>query len=117
MSTNVGSLISTLSPQGRGQGEGWGTRVAIIDLSKPARPREITYATLDARCDAIAAGLAARGLGRGDRVGILALNRTEYIEALYGTMRAGAIPVPLSCTTSVVRKRILRNGLSRFERC
>jgi acyl-CoA synthetase (AMP-forming)/AMP-acid ligase II len=94
MPLNVGSTLgSTLSPQGRGQGEG---RVAIIDLSKPAHPREVTYEALDARCDAVAAGLAARGLGRADRVGILALNRTEYIEALYGTMRAGAIPVPLN---------------------
>ena len=90
MTTNVGS---SLSPRGRGHGEG---QVAIVDLSRPDTPREITYATLDASCDAVAAGLAARGLGRGDRVGILALNRTEYIEALYGTMRAGAIPVPLN---------------------
>ena len=113
MSVNVGSLVGlaphptlsptgrgtsspTLSPQGRGWGEGWPTRTAIVDLSKPDTPREITYATLDARCDAVAAGLTARGLTRGDRVGILALNRTEYIEALYGTMRAGAIPVPLN---------------------
>ncbi len=93
MPLNVGS---TLSPQERGQGEGWGTRVAIFDLSKPDAPREVSYAKLDAACDAVAAGLAARGLGRGDRVGIAALNRTEYIEALYGTMRAGAIPVPLN---------------------
>ncbi|HKQ60139.1 MAG TPA: AMP-binding protein, partial [Candidatus Polarisedimenticolaceae bacterium] len=89
MSFNVGS---TLSPNGRGQGEGR-SHIAIVDLSRPATPREVTYAQLDASCDAVAAGLAARGLGRGDRVGILALNRTEYIEALYGTMRAGAIPV------------------------
>jgi acyl-CoA synthetase (AMP-forming)/AMP-acid ligase II len=88
--TNVGS---TLSPRGRGQEEG---QVAIVDLSRPGEPREITYAALDAGCDAVAAGLAGRGLGPGDRVGILALNRTEYIEALYGTMRAGAIPVPLN---------------------
>ena len=90
MITNVGS---TLSPRGRGQEEG---QVAIVDLSRPGEPREITYAALDAGCDAVAAGLAARGIGPGDRVGILALNRTEYIEALYGTMRAGAIPVPLN---------------------
>ena len=90
MITNVGS---TLSPRGRGQEEG---QVAIVDLSRPGEPREITYAALDAGCDAVAAGLAGRGLGPGDRVGILALNRTEYIEALYGTMRAGAIPVPLN---------------------
>ena len=90
MITNVGS---TLSPRGRGQEEG---QVAIVDLSRPGEPREITYGALDAGCDAVAAGLTARGLGAGDRVGILALNRTEYIEALYGTMRAGAIPVPLN---------------------
>ena len=90
MITNVGS---TLSPRGRGQEEG---QVAIVDLSRPGEPREITYAALDAGCDAVAAGLAGRGLGPGDRVGILALNRTEYIEALYGTVRAGAIPVPLN---------------------
>jgi long-chain acyl-CoA synthetase len=91
-----GNPSLTLSPQGRGQGEGWSQQTAIIDLSKPNTPREITYADLDAQCDAVAAGLTARGLTRGDRVGILALNRTEYIEALYGTMRAGAIPVPLN---------------------
>ena len=89
---------STLSPQGRGQGEGRfkNDRVAIVDLSRPATPREVSYAELDAGCDAVAAGLVARGITRGDRVGILALNRTEYVAALYGTMRAGAIPVPLN---------------------
>src|SRR4030088_1474058 len=89
---------STLSPDGRGQGEGGSKndRVALVDLSRPAIPHEVTYAELDANCDAVAAGLVARGITRGDRVGILALNRTEYIEALYGTMRAGAIPVPLN---------------------
>ena len=97
--SNVGTILGfprtpTFSPEGRGQGEG--DHVALIDLSKPEAPREVTYAALDAACGAVAAGLAARGLARGDRVGILALNRTEYIEALYGTMRAGAVPVPLN---------------------
>jgi acyl-CoA synthetase (AMP-forming)/AMP-acid ligase II len=95
MPVNFGSLVGTLSPQGRGQGEGWSQQIAIIDLSRPESPREITYADLDAECDAVAAGLAARGLGRGDRVGILALNRPEYIAALYGTMRAGAVVSPV----------------------
>jgi len=65
---NVGTLLSPHASTGR---------VAIVDLSRPETPREITHAALDARCDAVAAGLAARGLGRGDRVGILALNRPE----------------------------------------
>jgi len=85
VTTNVGSLVFTSAPH-----------TAIIDLSRAGAHREITYAALDAECDAVAAGLAARGVGRGARVGILALNRPEYIAALYGTMRAGAIPVPLN---------------------
>jgi long-chain acyl-CoA synthetase len=96
VSTNVGALVFTFAPEGRGQGEGWGRRIAIIDLASPGATREITYAQLAAQSDAVAAGLAARGLGPGARVGILALNRPEYIAALYGTMRAGAIPVPLN---------------------
>ena len=88
--TNVGS---TLSPLGRGQGEG---AVAIYDLSRPSTPREITYGALDAECNALAAGLASRGIRPGHRVGILALNRPEYVAALYGIMRAGAVPVPLN---------------------
>jgi long-chain acyl-CoA synthetase len=83
---NVGSLV----------GGARATHTAIIDLSRPDAPREITYAALDAECEAVAAGLAARGLVRGARVGILAFNRPEYLAALYGTMRAGAIPVPLN---------------------
>jgi long-chain acyl-CoA synthetase len=96
---NVGTLLKhPLSPQGRRQGEGWSQKgqSAIVDLSHPATPLEITYEDLDETCNAVAAGLVARGLTRGERVGILALNRTEYIAALYGTMRAGAIPVPLN---------------------
>ncbi len=70
MRINVGGLVGgttphpALSPEGRG--------VAIVDLSRPAAPREVTYAELDASCDAVAAGLVARGITRGDRVGILA---------------------------------------------
>ena len=41
----------------------------------------------------MAAGLAARGLGRGDRVAICAVNRLEYLVALFGAMRAGCVPV------------------------
>ena len=52
-------------------------RLAAIDLRSPDAPREIGYAELDAACDALANGLAARGLGPGSRAGILAFNRVE----------------------------------------
>lgn len=68
-------------------------RVAVIDLFAPERPREKSFKALDAACDAVANGLIYAGLQPGDRVAILALNRIEYLEALFGAMRAGCVPV------------------------
>jgi acyl-CoA synthetase (AMP-forming)/AMP-acid ligase II len=85
--SNVGGLLC------RHVGRGL---TAIVDLTNPQEPREIGYDELDRACDAVAAGLAARGLGRGARIGILALNRPEYVETLFGAMRAGCVPVPLN---------------------
>ena len=71
-------------------------KVAIIDLRDWEKPLERTYAQLDAECDAVARGLIARGLQRGDRVGILSLNRFELLAAYFGSMRAGLVAVPIS---------------------
>ncbi|MBM3487319.1 MAG: acyl--CoA ligase [Alphaproteobacteria bacterium] len=72
------------------------TRVAVHDLYDPAHPRDITFAAMNAACDAVANGLRAAGLGAGDRVGILALNRVEFLETLFGAMRAGCVPVMIN---------------------
>ena len=71
-------------------------KVAIIDLKDWDRPNEVTYAALDSECDAVARGLLAKGLQRGDRVGILSLNRFELLAAYFGAMRAGLVAVPIS---------------------
>ena len=71
-------------------------KVAIIDLMDPELPREVTYDAFDAECDAVARGLKRAGLSRGDRVGILSLNRIEMLAAFFGVMRAGLVAVPIS---------------------
>ncbi|MHA1107977.1 MAG: AMP-binding protein, partial [Alphaproteobacteria bacterium] len=71
-------------------------RLAIIDLYDADAPREISFAELNAGCDALARGLIRAGLGVGDRVGILALNRVEFLEVLFGAMRAGCVPVMIN---------------------
>lgn len=67
-------------------------RPAIIDLSGET-PREISYRAYHAACDAVARGLEKRGFKPGERVGVLSGNRAEFLEAFYGAMRAGVVPV------------------------
>ncbi|MCS0505076.1 class I adenylate-forming enzyme family protein [Ancylobacter mangrovi] len=81
---NLGCLGSAFRDKGH---------LAIIDLHDPQNPREIDYPTFHAACDAVARGLVRRGFRPGDRVGVLCSNRTEFLEAFYGSMRAGVIPV------------------------
>jgi fatty-acyl-CoA synthase len=52
----------------------------------------LTYAELDLRTDALARGLAARGIGRGDHVGLYMRNRSEYLESYLAAIKVGAVP-------------------------
>ena len=69
--------------------------LALIDLSGAAE-RRIVYGELDARMDRVAALAAARGLQPGDRVAMAVGNRFEFVEIMFGLMRAGLVPVPLN---------------------
>jgi len=54
-----------------------------------------TYADLDDHAGRMAAGLAQRGVGPGDRVAMLLGNRIEFVTTLLATLRLGAIAVPM----------------------
>ena len=70
-------------------------RVALIDLSSDP-PREVTHGALDRRMEHVAAALQGLGLAAGDRLLLAAGNRSEFIEAFFGAMRAGVVPLPLN---------------------
>ncbi len=55
-----------------------------------------TYAELDRRTDAFAAGLLALGLEPGDRVGVWAPNCAEWVVAQFATARIGLILVSIN---------------------
>jgi long-chain acyl-CoA synthetase len=57
---------------------------------------ELTYAELDERSARLATLLGEKGVGRGDRVGVMLPNVLEFPIAYYGVLRAGAVVVPMN---------------------
>ena len=53
----------------------------------------LTYAQLDARSDAIAAGLAKRGIVRGTRTVVMVRPTPEFFLLMFALFKAGAVPV------------------------
>ena len=58
--------------------------------------RSLSYRRLYADARRFAAGLAERGIARGDRVGLFLPNVPAYVAAYYGAMMAGAVVVNFS---------------------
>ena len=69
---------------------------------------ELTYAQLDARSDAIAAGLAKRGIGRGTRTVVMVRPTPEFFLVMFALFKAGAAPVLVD---PGIDKRALRQCL------
>lgn len=69
----------------------WPAAVAIVEGD-----RKMTYAGLDDRISAFAAGLLDCGVKPGDRVALMLGNRLEFVVAFYATLRAGAVSVPMN---------------------
>jgi acyl-CoA synthetase (AMP-forming)/AMP-acid ligase II len=66
-------------------------RVALVCLEEHR-----TMAELDQRVSRLAASLAQRGVGRGDRLALLMGNSIEMVEAIFAGWRLGAIVVPVN---------------------
>lgn len=67
-----------------------GDREALVEV---ASGRRWTYTELGRAVDEVALGLLAKGVGKGDRVGIWAPNCAEWVLVQYATARIGAILV------------------------
>ena len=76
-------------------------RIAAIHAGREAlvslpQERRLCYADLAAAADRVAAGLAAIGFARGDRVGIWSTNNVEWLLLQLATARIGAILVNIN---------------------
>ena len=58
--------------------------------------RQVTYAELDDEANRLAHHLAARGVGRGDHVGLYARNSIEAVETLLATSSSGPLRININ---------------------
>ncbi|HUR51814.1 MAG TPA: AMP-binding protein [Mycobacteriales bacterium] len=73
--------------------ERWGDREALVSVEQGVR---FTYRQLDVQVDRLARGLLARGVQKGDRVGIWSPNCHEWVLVQYATARLGAVLVTIN---------------------
>ncbi|OJU80568.1 MAG: AMP-binding protein [Solirubrobacterales bacterium 70-9] len=71
----------------------WPEREALVVRSQGVR---LTYGELQREVDRVARGLIARGLEAGDRLGIWAPNRAEWVLIQYATAKIGVVLVNLN---------------------
>jgi fatty-acyl-CoA synthase len=82
--------------------QNWTNQLARHALMQPDQTalrflgRTTTWRELDNRVTALAGALSRRGVAFGDRVLILMLNRTEFIESFLAINKLGAIAVPVN---------------------
>jgi fatty-acyl-CoA synthase len=86
-------LHETIGDRLRAVSERFGEREALVVHHQGYRA---TYRELAAQVDATARGLLARGVATGDRVGIWAPNRYEWVVVQYAAARVGAILVTIN---------------------
>ena len=85
------TLIDALESHVRAHGERPHIRLWVSDDEEDV----ITYAALDTRARAVAAGLLNVGLQPGDRVAIMLPTSRDFFVAFFGVIMAGAVPVPI----------------------
>ncbi len=86
-------------------------REAVVDV---ATRRRLTYRQVDDAVDDLARGMMARGVAKGDRVGLWAPNCLEWYLTQYATARIGAILVTInpSYRTNEVEYVLRQAGVS-----
>lgn len=72
----------------------------VLTFERGEEPPEVrSYAELDRNAHRIAAALVARGLGRGERFGLMLRNHPEFVEAMIAASITGTVFVPIDPRT------------------
>lgn len=86
------------------------TAFTLVDADRAVST--LTFGEVQEGSRRLAAGLAARGVGRGDCVGVMMSKRSEYVISVMALWRLGAVLVPMftAFSTGAVRVRVEGSG-------
>ncbi len=74
----------------------WKEYELIQPTTTQAYRREITWKVFDEKANRFANMLMSRGIGRGNKIGILMMNCLEWLPIYFGILKTGAVAVPLN---------------------
>ena len=87
--------------------------IAVVD-----GPRRLAYSEIGQRVQSLAAHLAARGMGRGDRLAIIDQNSLAFLESYFAAAALGAVLCPINTRLSPAEVRfILQDAEPRLILC
>lgn len=88
---HANNLIEALEYQAKYQP----TRKTLFFQEEGECVAQWSYLDLQREAGRVAGGLAAHGVAKGDRVGIMLPTGSDYVATFYGVLWLGAVPVPL----------------------
>ena len=86
-----------INPEREGRKDNNWAEFSLVEADiETAYRREITWGDFDRRANQFANLLLANGIKKGEKVAILLMNCLEWLPIYFGTLKAGAIAVPLN---------------------
>ncbi|MBX7187221.1 MAG: AMP-binding protein [Vicinamibacteria bacterium] len=95
ISTGPRALAPTVDRALAARAEEAPARVTIFLAEDDGSDREITYGDLFGGASSVAAGLASRGISRGDTVALMLPTGFDFLRAFQGALLLGAVAVPI----------------------
>lgn len=86
MTQNIGQLLTKRAYRDPG----------VEAIYEPANGRRLTFTQLNDRSNQVANAMIGSGVSQGDRVGLLLMNGSEFVESFFAAGKIGAVNVPLN---------------------
>ena len=90
------ALIEINPDSGKKRSDNWEEFALVESDADGAYRREMSWSDFDRKANQFANLLLANGVGRGDKVAILLMNCLEWLPIYFGTLKIGALAVPLN---------------------